>query len=89
MFDIDIHAGEWKKDMKQCVELKTNMILASGRQRINFEKCVQHICLWNDPRLTDYSPHLAVARKLMKHWAQSWLLGVPVSVIHFETDVWL
>lgn len=32
--------GEWRKDMKQCVELKTNMEISSGRQRNNFEKCV-------------------------------------------------
>jgi hypothetical protein len=32
--------GEWRKDMNQCVELKTNMEISSGRQRDNFEKCV-------------------------------------------------
>lgn len=30
--------GEWQKDMRQCVELKTNMAMESHRQRSNFER---------------------------------------------------
>lgn len=32
-------SGEWQKDMIQCVELKTNMVMESHRQRFNFERC--------------------------------------------------
>jgi RAT1-interacting protein len=31
-------AGTWLKDMGQCVELKTNMVMESQRQRSNFER---------------------------------------------------
>ncbi|GHJ88422.1 hypothetical protein NliqN6_4824 [Naganishia liquefaciens] len=58
--EVDCVEGEWQKDMRQCVELKTNMAMESQRQRSNFE------------------------RKLMKHWAQSYLLGVPRIEIGFR-----
>lgn len=33
-----MRVGEWHKDLKQCVELKTNMAISDGRQRYNFER---------------------------------------------------
>ncbi|KAJ9124109.1 hypothetical protein QFC22_000904 [Naganishia vaughanmartiniae] len=58
--EVDCVEGQWHRDLKQCVELKTNMAISDGRQRYNFE------------------------RKLMKHWAQSYLLGVPKIEIGFR-----
>lgn len=60
--EVDCVDGQWRKTTRDCVELKTNMVLSTAKQRSIFE------------------------RKLLKHWAQSYLLGVPTVVIGFRNQ---
>lgn len=60
--EVDCVEGQWKKTTRDCVELKTNMVLATPKQGSIFE------------------------RKLLKHWAQSYLLGVPTVFVGFRNN---
>jgi RAT1-interacting protein len=57
--------------LEGCMELKTNKVIENEKQEMIFHKFVA------DALNRDFADTLY--RKLLKHWVQSWLLGIPVS----------
>ena len=72
---------EKRIDPKSFVELKTNIIITSQRDEMMFERYVSpHSCR----RLNADVLHFA-RTKLLKHYVQSFLLGVPLIIVGFRT----
>lgn len=57
------------------------MVIGSPNDERNFTKCVAAYFAFL-PTTNDFS--LAIPRKLLKHWAQSFLLGIPSIVVGFR-----
>lgn len=74
--------GEEHPGLEACMELKTNKVVESEKQEVIFHKWVGHgigtSLLRQDRRRNRRGPVADDTRKLLKHWAQSWLLGIPV-----------
>jgi RAT1-interacting protein len=74
--------GAGHPGLEACVELKTNKVVENEKQEVIFHKWVRRGVATSSiphmpmPRLTWV--YADDTRKLLKHWAQSWLLGIPV-----------